>query len=323
METGCPKFSERDSVCSTPLGDAHESVTIHRLCRWSLNAGDIMNRLSKDDYGIGLVLFLVAVVLTCCSAPSETIVVEKKNVTVKLVEHLKEPGYDHPGNLSAEEVVKVLGSLFFSRYELFHWGDEEPVFEQGTIDRCAAPIAEAFRRASAVERVRFSVVERFKQLIFAHDVTTTAEAFRKGDELHIIFLQLKDEFMPDGAGRTDGSSYSPGRDWKLVSGPAQRLESGKRSFSDGRGSSKNWIVIDLHQIDRLEGRRESAVEQVQDDEGAVEEREEAGPGEAGVEEGALTDEIIEKLRALKVMREEGLITEEEYQRKKVELLDKM
>ncbi len=285
-----------------------------------MKTGDTMNRLSKDNYAIGLILFLVAYVLTSCSAPSETIVVEKKNVTVKLVEHLKEPGYDHPGNLSAEEVAKVLGSLFFSRYELFHWGDEEPVFEQGTIGRCAAPIAEAFRRASDVERIRFAVVERFKQLIFAHDVTTTAEAFCKGDELHIIFLQLKDEFLPDGAGRTDGSSYSPGRDWKLVSGPAQRLESGKRSYS---GSSKNWIVIDLLRIDRLEGRRESAVEQVQDDEGAVEEREEAGPGEAGVEEGARTDEIIEKLRALKVMREEGLITEEEYQRKKVELLDKM
>ena len=320
METGCPKFSERDSVCSTPLGDAHESVTIHRLCRWSLNAGDIMNRLSKDDYGIGLVLFLVAVVLTCCSAPSETIVVEKKNVTVKLVEHLKEPGYDHPGNLSAEEVVKVLGSLFFSRYELFHWGDEEPVFEQGTIDRCAAPIAEAFRRASAVERVRFAVVERFKQLIFAHDVTTTVEAFLKGDELHIIFLQLKDEFMPDGAGGIEGSAYSPGRDWKLVSGPAQRLQSGKRS---GRGGGKDRIVIDLLQIDRLEGRRDRAAEQVRDDESAEEESEEAGPGEAGEGEDALTDEIVEKLRALKVMREEGLITEEEYQRKKAEILDEM
>jgi len=280
-------------------------------------------RAIADGFLTGFNLFLVVAVLTSCSGPSETIIIEKKNVIVKIVPYLKEPGYDHPVELSVKVVAKALNSLVFSQFEFFHWGEEEQVLRQEMIDQCAAPIAEAFQRASATERVRFTVVERFKQLIFAHDVVTTAEGFCKGDELHLIFLQLKDEFLPDGAGGPDGSAFSPGRDWKFIVGPGQRLETGKRTFAGTSASSKQCIIIDLSQIDRIEKRNVGAVEQVGGDEGEMEKREESRTVDVPGEEGTLTDEIIEKLRALKTMREEGLITEEEYQRKKAEILDKM
>ena len=281
-----------------------------------------MIRIKGKRIRSGIGILALALVTIHCSGPTETVIVNEKSLTVKLVPDQKEPIYDHPKEITVQAMAKILDSLFYTQFELFHWGDKEPVFGQGAIHRAAAAIVEALQRAGGTELVQFTVVERFKQLIFAHDVVTTADVYSKGDEIHFIFLQLRDEFLPDGGGH-EGSTFSPGRDWKLAPGPGQRLMARKKTFTGRRVSDKQWLVVDLQELDRLEGRGAVAVEPPVRDEEAEEGRVEAAPPMEPAEEEPLAEAIMEKLRALKEMREEGLITEEEYRKKKAELLAEM
>ena len=77
----------------------------------------------------------------------------------------------------------------------------------------------------------------------------------------------------------------------------------------------------VRQIERLElgGRGEG--EEGGGEDAVRGEAEGARPGKEPENRGPLTEEIKEKLRVLKEMREEGLITEEEYQKKKTEVLE--
>ena len=218
---------------------------------------------------------------------------EKGDSFVALVEFKDDPlaPYAHPSEMDTKLVARALGTLKYQQIAFFKWGKPKPVFKEEEVQLLSGYIASALAEATDAQLVNFCLRGRRTELIFPKSVLTCGLVFARDDRLHIVFSPLlvaEDELEE----ATDGIPTDPRRRYELKQ---RRIFAEPPVLYPPRDEGNpllkkphtNWAVVDVKRL---------------------------GEAEAG-------SDIEARLKKLKELFEKGLITEEEYEQKKKEILE--
>ncbi len=229
-----------------------------------------------------------------------------------------------PRTFSLEQMERILFSLFFSRYQYFRWDTPGQVFKAEDAIRLAPYFRKAFQETGHDEWVVFYLTnkkEKFRGLIGRLRLTR-GSAFIRDNRIHFRFSDVERIIMDDYNDFDELAPYRPPVAWKIV--PADGQGYGGNA-QDKEVQDLHWIWIDL---DRLAAFPVPELPETQAAEADKQKR------ELLIEEDdAMTDAIMEvpasqmdpgavqeRLRHLKQLLDQGLITQQDYDNKKNEIL---
>lgn len=211
-------------------------------------------------------------------------------------------GYQHPLSLSVQEIHRLLRSIqiksqsgIFRRILSGPRPDVEPAFTDEEVGRMSPGISRALAAATPADRVAFRL--KHPRGIFTPGLTTGI-LYAKDDRLEFILGNYW--YLPPPATESPYTQVEDPLDIKngqtviLISGPFQKLQQSDRTRLKNR-----WLIVDYKGL--LASPSEQEPQQSPTPAGGV-----------GIEE---------KLKILKNLLDQGLITEEEFQGKKKELLN--
>lgn len=226
----------------------------------------------------------------------------------------KRAAFEHPFKMSADEWERVLMSIQVqSRKDAFlptlAKNPVEPAFAPDQIEFLSRGLSRTFERAHPDEVVVFGLSQiRSPQLT----ELTTGGWFVEGQRLHLILANYRHsvsmshvrEQLWDNPLQPDSAPS-----YKIVAGASQGLRQGK-GVSGLLESDPPELLIDYTSLLQVSPGPSAPV--------VVPPPEKDRPAERGLPEKSLE----ERLRLLKRLKEQGLITEEEYREKKKQELDR-
>lgn len=227
------------------------------------------------------------------------------------------PQFQHPLMVSAENLARVLREIRVesSGGMLSVLRKQRPLsrraFTEAEADAMAAPLAGVLAQAGPDQRVAF-VFEHTRNRLT--DGVTSGIVFAKSDRLHFIFGRYRSTGRPHEPQRgLDGPALPepPYTGFRLAAGPHVALVDATETPIWGEETGRqHWVMVDHAALLATAPAPE---------EFPVAEPESAAPPEDP--EKARAEEVKERLRALKEMRDEDLISEEEYDKKRKKVLE--
>jgi hypothetical protein len=265
------------------------------------------------------------------------VTVDDQDVSVEIREKLEEEGnvikksFNHPYSFTEARLANILSSVYYKGGEYITGKREKRVFRKDELQNIIPPIISAFSMANDSQDILVFSSPR-KDLLA--DTRSYFSMFITNNELNIVFSTIKNKKSPIGDARaiqmgtysrSDKTKFKDPLDvkrdsrWSLVPMEGQRLASGRQ----------DWLIIDFTYYDHsnLFGRADS--DNVSDN--ISDNSIEAGSSVRAIEREVRTNENVieeknqgvrDKLRKLKDLKDEGLISEEDYEKKKKELLGK-
>lgn len=226
---------------------------------------------------------------------------------------LREAGgaYDHPVLLTRAEAASLLSAIRYSRAETFRWSDAMRVFSPAEAESLAQPVADALARASARERVFFSLDRPVTELLALQSAEITrGELYVMGGSASVAFSAIG--AAPDALPAEDADPFAKmsNPDWRIEPMYGQEL---------GGGGRDNWLVLPIR------GGRATAsaaapgviVSDASASSGRAPEvrlaQADAAPAASDSAGGKRS--ISERLRLLKALKQEGLLTDGEHRAK--------
>lgn len=205
----------------------------------------------------------------------------------------------HPFKVSPETLARALARVRVAPAgpSLFRVGaDDYPLLSDDATARLAVHLARAFRRARRNDDVLFRIsdAQELMGAFVKRQIFTSGRAFRSGDQLNIVFggihTRVKKRWL---LGRVDEVSNLPE--------PGARGKAAKLKFrvvaAEGvkqrYRKRRDWILVDLRAP-----RRESVAEA-----------------------RAAAPSVEARLKKLRRLRDDGLLTDREYRRKRRQILD--
>ncbi len=255
------------------------------------------------------------------------VTVDGQDASVEIREELDEKGnvikksFNHPYYFTEEGLAYILSFVFYKRGEYITDKREKMVFREDELQNIIPPIISAFSMANDSQHI---LVFSSPHDVILADTRSYFSMFITNNELNIVFSTIKSKksWLTDGRA-IQMNTYSRNSNkyrfkyplevkrssrWSLVPMEGQR-------FAPGR---PNWLIIDLSS--NLFGRAggDNVSDNISDN--SIE----AGNSVRAIERKVRTNEnvIEDKLRKLKVQKDEGLISEEDYEKRKKELLGK-
>jgi len=225
-------------------------------------------------------------------------------------------GFEHPFTMAADDLGFVLCGLLRWNSRLLSGDEVVRVFEPSEVAALAPALKRALAAASADERVRFVSHDWEGGLLSSNKRATQGVVFvERGGCLNFAFLEIDEEIRPNDYAQL-------GRE-RAIREPTEITSSSRplaeRSWltivprADGEGVHPLWCAIDLQKARvAMSSAREAAP--------PAEITEKDTPAISPPRESERTAAIKEKLKLLKEMLDEGLITEKDYEQKKAELL---
>jgi len=288
---------------------------------------------------ITVLLIISAALFSACTSTKwvrKTVVKEYGfNVTLEQLQGkstIIPKNYDHPYKVDLADLKKLMGDLtYIEKVGLKNTKKQSPVFQAVEIDRLAPVLADTLAKADASQRIRFISFNQGKALIFSVSRKTEGVIFIESDgRLNIAFNFINAK--RHSSETTDLSpSYSGVDPLKIktsdttLSSTAPYAELHK--FETGK-LAPMWVVAD---IEKLKASISTAtvpiVKATEEVSPAVAPKtgtigtpiEKSAPAQAS--EDMLKEDIKNKLKFLKELLDEGLISEKDYNAKKMELLD--
>jgi hypothetical protein len=286
-------------------------------------------------------LLLFSLTFGCTLSPSKRthkknnivgVTVDDQDVSVDIREKLDEEGnvikksFNHPYSFTEARLANILSSVYYEGGEYITGKREKRVFRKEELQNIIPPIISAFSMANDSQDI---LVFSSPHKGLLADTRSYFSMFITNNELNIVFSTIKSKksrisdaraIQMGTYSRSNKTKFKDPFDvkrssrWSLVPMEGQRLESERQ----------NWLIIGFTNYgdSNLFGRAGS--DNVSDN--SIE----AGSSVRAIEREVRTNEnVIEeknqgvrnKLRKLKVLKDEGLISEEDYE-KKEELLGK-
>ena len=227
---------------------------------------------------------------------------------------------EHPQELSLELLKEILLAIEYQR----PWvnipftkpkGKQYQLFLPEEIEKFIPHLAEGFKQANSSQWLNFSVRCQRGKLFIGAERITDGVAFIKEGKLNLVFRNIAEKLgVDENLNTSNPLKYYPGSAY-LVEKEGFSLKRNKRSKP-----ISNWLVVDLEWW-------EKKLASTQKPELKAQEKEVA-PSEEKVKQVKPSPEVKEKsikerLLELKELYEEGLISEEEYKKKRQEILDQL
>ncbi len=288
---------------------------------------------------IAVLLIMSAVLFSACSSTQwvRTPVAKEFDLNVTLEQHQGastsiQQKYEHPYEIAVADIKKLMADLtYIEKVGLKNTKKQSPVFQAVEIDRLAPVLAETLATADAGQRVRFISFNTGKALVFSVSRKTEGVIFiESGGRLNIAFNLINSERRVSETTALS-PNYSRADPLKIqtsetpISSTApyaelHKLETGKQA--------PMWVVADLEKLKAAAKAAPVPVVEVTKEvppAAAPKTGSMAAPVEktaaAQASEERLNADIKNKLKFLKELRGEGLISENDYNAKKMDLLD--
>ena len=254
--------------------------------------------------------------------------INDQNASVEIREELDEQGnvikknFNHPYYFTGSGLANILSSIYYKKKSLIKGSTgRRKLFRQEELQTIIPPIISAFSMATDSQDILvFSTSDK----ILLADRQSYFSMFITDSDLNIVFSTIQSKKnLTDGRAfrKSNKNKFKDPLDvkrssyWSLVPMGGQRLASGR----------KNWLIVDLGSS--LFGVADS------DSEHNINNSIQTGSNIRAIERKIRTDKnfiaekrkyqgVREKLRELRDLRDEELISEKDYDAKKKELLNK-
>jgi len=207
-----------------------------------------------------------------------------------------------------------------------------PLFDNSAARKLATPLSTALSRAAADQDILFAVEMLQKAAIFgSKPVSVAGRAFYQNQRLHLIIGELHVSTVPPeyknypiGYPKPDRRLHphqTGERSREAHYDPAAHFETGDEVslFMQGGKLRPDWLVLNVSAL-AAPDQRAAATATI----APAVTSQNALPASAGAAKpSSASPSIEERLRRLKRLREQDLITEEEYNRKRSEILDQL
>lgn len=228
-------------------------------------------------------------------------------------------GYNHPYYFTEVGLANILSAIYYRERGFFKSVSkgQRKLFRHEELQKIIPPIINAFSMATTAQDV---LVFSTSNKILLSDRQSYFSIFVIGSELNIVFSSIKSKKSLTDGRRSRPSNKAKLKDpfdvkkssfWSVLPVGGQRLAQGHQ----------NWLIIDLNSdlfgvagVDELEGNKIRIGSSAK----AVADR--VGASKKFVQEKKRYQDVRVKLKELKAIKDDGLISEEDYNRKKKELL---
>ncbi len=257
--------------------------------------------------------------------------VNDQNASVEIREELDEEGdvikknYNHPYYFTAGGLANILSSIYYKK-KSFILGSKgkQQLYKQEELQNIIPPIISAFSMANDSQDILvFSTSDK----VLLADAQSYFCIFLSNNELNIVFSDiLNKKSISDGrafrksnkAKFKDPFEVKRNSSWELIPMEGQRFAPGHR----------NWLIIDvssnLYGMPANQNTSDSAKagdKSLQSDSRASSIERKVRANDNFIGEKQKYQGVREKLKELKVLNDEGLISDEDYELKKKELLN--
>ncbi|MDP8221884.1 MAG: SHOCT domain-containing protein [Candidatus Lernaella stagnicola] len=278
-----------------------------------------------------LLIVLVFSLAACATKIRRTEVYKHRSDYVRLAyfEHkgeIQKLGYDHPREMTVEQVDAVLAAVVLEEKTLFKWTNSGGVFSAEHRQNLAPHLAKALAEANPDQWVEFAATGHQAYLsIFKKLVLIDGVCWIEGNKLHLVLRNVDYEVInrDQEPRRGDPREHFLFNARRLRVNPEAGFDKppvvpGDKRLDEAR---RNWLVFDLARFfepqtgdtvikERLpEVKQGPAGEEIRPDKPKIR------PDD--------TKTAAERLAELKELYEKGLITEEEYNRKRNEILEEL
>jgi hypothetical protein len=286
---------------------------------------------------IAILFFMGTVFLSACSTSRwiQSPVVKESQLSV-IIEHRMEDdsvikqNYDHPYDIDLPTLEKFLTELMYTEeVGLFNNGTEKPVFQPDELERLAPALVEAMAKASPDQRIFFTSSNRGKALLFETTRKTEGIIFiEPKNKLNIAFGLINFDVEPNDINemadslsriepltlQSSGTPLVP----SLSYAKHYTLENGEQlpmSMTADIGKLRASLAAEPKQPVLQKTEPEFSKTSV------TEAKKTSAPPAVSQPEIDQKQRIKKDLGYLKELFDEGLISKEEYETKKKEVLD--
>jgi len=207
-----------------------------------------------------------------------------------------------PATVSTERLQSLLASV-----QVKNHGDMIPLFEAAEVTRLAPALSVALARADARQDIIIFSSERRGVALLSPKLGIAARAFSSADTVQLIVGVARLDFFDQYRAAQVMPEFSYGSRWKAM--PVE-LRADGASYPGGE-ARRDWLAWPIAQATAPKPAEPAAAPR-------------AAPAERAAPSAERDDRYFDqqeqRLRRIQRLREQGLITEEEYQEKKKEIL---
>ncbi|MBF0492253.1 MAG: SHOCT domain-containing protein [Deltaproteobacteria bacterium] len=229
---------------------------------------------------------------------------------------------NHPYHIDAKKITDMLLSVRYNKALLFRKDikDQQVFFDTDLVEKKFAPrIEEAFQKASPNQVVVVSMVQKDPFFVLRNDRLSVFKMFVAQDGMHIKFMKTDSHLSGDYQAHTTGTKLIQGAKGMKISlepQPGQKL-----SFADAQE-----VILDLNYdfAALVDKKAEEETEKEKEKNKRVKRSDSSTTSTAASSTKAPSSEVkkapAERLKDLKALKEQGLISPAEYEAKKKEIL---
>lgn len=286
-------------------------------------------------------LLMIAVTVSCAatklykkgSSKKSNIVgavIQDQETSIEIREEVDEngeivkKGFSHPYYFTEKGLANILSSVYYKERGWVKGSGRRKLFRVEELQKIVPAIMNAFTMATDSQDI---LVFTTSHKVLLADRQSYFSLFITEDDLNVVFsvinnrksindgrsfrLRDKNKFkdpLTVKKGTTGLLSY-----WNLVPMGGQRLKEGR----------KNWLIVDLtSDMYGLSSTADSSSDPIRAGSSTKAIQNRAATNTRFIQEKKMFQNIREKLKELKVLKDEGLISDEDYEMKKKELLNK-
>ncbi len=228
-------------------------------------------------------------------------------------EQITSQGYAHPAELTVELLKKLMGDISVKKYALLGWDDPQPLFYEEEIEKLAPRLSDAFKKANSNQWIYFSITAEKPGLFSDTLRVTDGICFLDKEKLNFVFTNINVEITGhsrigikgniDDFKTGDPRQQTPSRLYRFDFQPGKNYHKplvveGDQWLSE---EQTQWLIFDIKSDYAILPAKESSTSSKPSPKAGIEER----------------------LKKLKELHTKGLITDQEYEEKRKEILKEL
>ncbi|MBU2591453.1 MAG: SHOCT domain-containing protein [Nitrospinae bacterium] len=265
--------------------------------------------MKKRLAGLLSLITLTLLLTGCASRTIHTPIFEKGEEHVWLEQYSNNAAsvgeYNHPAEIEVAKIKNILDSIITEELVFSNWSEGDKVFNDEESNRLAPQLSEALGRANNNQWVNFSIIVIRDGYLGKTNHLTDGIAFVKDSKLNIVFLNINYEIIIGNMGRPyDRKKERNYKDPRRLSSTdyfIRLLSDPSKGFSKPTSEHNNWLIFDMNKVmeARLQEKEETKMEKIK----------------------TQSLNVTERLKILQELKDEKIITEEEYQQKRKAIIE--